>query len=62
MIFGLGTKAKKKPTAAKAVKKSDFTKSKVVTKSSPKSSQANEAAEMLRKMEAKKDAGACPFC
>lgn len=57
MIFGLGSKA-----AKVAVKKSDYTKSKVVTKKSPKSAQANEAAALLKKMDAKKAAGACPFC
>lgn len=60
MIFGLGTK--KKSQARSAVKKSDFTRSRVVTKKTQKSSQANEAAEILRKMEAKKASGACAFC
>ena len=59
MIFGLGSK---KSPAKSPAKKSGITKSKVVTKKTAKSSQANEAAEMLRKMEAKKAAGDCPFC
>ncbi len=59
MIFGLGTK--KSPVKSKTTK-SSITRSKVVTKKTAKSSQANEAAEMLRKMEAKKAAGDCPFC
>ena len=59
MIFGLGSK---KSPAKSPVKKSSITKSKVVTKKTAKSSQANEATEMLRKMEAKKAAGDCPFC
>ena len=58
MVFGLGTK--KKP-AAKA-SKSSVAKSHTVSKKTAKSSQANEATEMLKKMEAKKAAGACPFC
>ena len=47
MPFGLGSKHKtEKPQSDKA----------------NKSAQSNEAAEMLKKMEAKKDAGDCPFC
>ena len=60
MIFGLGSSKKK--TETKSTKKSDYTRSKVVTKKTAQSSQASEAAEMLRKMEAKKAAGDCPFC
>jgi ribosomal protein L35 len=59
MIFGLGTK--KAPKAS--VKKSNgYTKSHKVTKKTPKDSRASEAAEILRKMEAKKNADSCPFC
>lgn len=50
MVFGLGTKHEDKKAKA----------SKTTAKKS--SSQADEAAEMLKKMQAKKDAGACPFC
>ena len=51
MVFGLGTKedeAKK----AKSTKKSKTSKK----------SQSDEAAEILKKMEAKKDDGECAFC
>ena len=50
MTFGLGTKHQDK----RSVKQTE--------KPQGKSAQANEAAEMLKKMQAKKDAGACPFC
>lgn len=60
MIFGLGAKTAKK--AAKKTAGSSLTRSKTVTKKTPRSSQADEAAAMLKKMQAKKDAGACPFC
>jgi hypothetical protein len=50
MVFGLGTKKVHK-------------ESKVSDKvQHATTSQADEAAEMLKKMEAKKDAGDCPFC
>lgn len=49
MPFGLGSKH----TDKKASKKDS---------GSAKNAQANEAAEMLKKMEAKKAAGDCPFC
>jgi hypothetical protein len=51
MVFGLGTKHEEKQA-----KKSKAPSAK------QSSAQANEAAEMLKKMQAKKDAGACPFC
>ncbi len=47
MAFGLGSKHKE----AKAQKSN-----------SKKSAQADEAAEILKKMEAKKDDGECAFC
>ena len=50
MVFGLGTKD--------AVKKD----SKTSKKSKPADAQADEAAEILKKMEAKKDDGECAFC
>ena len=50
MVFGLGTKTKA-PMTTKTSKKS--------TKSS---AQSDEAAEILKKMEAKKDSGECAFC
>lgn len=46
MPFGLGSKLEAKKA----------------TKTSGKNTQANEAAELLKKMEAKKEAGDCPFC
>lgn len=49
MPFGLGSKHADPKTTKKNATDS-------------KSAQANEAAEMLKKMEAKKDAGDCPFC
>jgi len=49
MPFGLGSKHTEKKTLNKDA-------------SSNKSAQANEAAEMLKKMEEKKAAGDCPFC
>jgi hypothetical protein len=52
MVFGLGTKDK----AKKEVK----TSKKAV--SNAKSAQGDEAAEILKKMEAKKDSGECAFC
>lgn len=60
MIFGLGTKSKPQSKS----KKPDSTKSKVVTKKTPKSSQADEAAAFLKKMNqnAKKNSDSCPFC
>ena len=48
MVFGLGTK---KQDEKKTAKKSD-----------KKGSQSDEAAEILKKMEAKKDDGECAFC
>ena len=49
MVFGLGSDKK------------EATKKEV--KSSKKgSSQSDEAAELLKKMQDKKDAGDCPFC
>ena len=47
MVFGLGYKKKEDVTSKKADKKS---------------SQADEAAEILKKMEAKKEDGECAFC
>ena len=49
MVFGLGSKT---------VKKEDTTSKK--TKAA--ASQNDEAAEILKKMEAKKDSGECAFC
>lgn len=49
MPFGLGSSHKEKEV--KASKKSSKSKS-----------QADEAAEILKKMEAKKDDGECAFC
>lgn len=49
MPFGLGSKHKDPKTTKKEA-------------GSNKSAQANEAAEMLKKMEEKKAAGDCPFC
>ncbi len=49
MVFGLGTKKVHKESKSSA-------------NATTTSSQAEEAAEMLKKMEAKKDAGDCPFC
>ncbi len=51
MVFGLGTKKKEEPV------KEDVASAKKVT-----GSQADEAAEILKKMEAKKDSGDCAFC
>lgn len=48
MPFGLGTKHKEVKTSQKG--------------KASKSSQADEAAAMLKKMEDKKAAGDCPFC
>jgi hypothetical protein len=48
MPFGLGSSHKKEVKTSK--------------KSTSKSSQADEAAEILKKMEAKKDSGECAFC
>ena len=46
MPFGLGSKLEAKKAA----------------KTSGKNAQAQEAAALLKKMEAKKEAGDCPFC
>lgn len=46
MPFGLGSKAEEK----------------ISKKKSDSSSQSDEAAEILKKMEAKKDSGDCAFC
>ena len=53
MVFGLGTKdkAKKESKVSKDAKSSN-----------KKSAQGDEAAEILKKMEAKKDSGECAFC
>ena len=51
MVFGLGSKQKNKKSEAKDS-----------NKKSKKSSQSDEAAEILKKMEAKKDDGECAFC
>ena len=48
MVFGIGDKPNDK------VQKDN--------KSSKKSAQSDEAAEILKKMEAKKDDGECAFC
>jgi hypothetical protein len=48
MPFGLGSSHKEDKSSKKATKKS--------------TSQAEEAAEILKKMEAKKDDGECAFC
>jgi hypothetical protein len=56
MVFGLGTKDKLK----KEVKASKNNKS--TAKKSGSMSQGDEAAEILKKMEAKKDSGECAFC
>lgn len=53
-IFGLGNDDDKKPVVKAPVKKAD-----------PKAktgNQSDEAKQLLAKMEAKKDAGDCPFC
>lgn len=47
-VLGLGSDSKKKSDTKKKSKKG--------------SSNQDEAAEILAKMEAKKDAGDCPFC
>ncbi len=52
MVFGLGTKKKEPVKSSK----------KDVKSQSGKSAQANEAAELLKKMEEKKASGDCPFC
>ena len=53
MVFGLGSKDKaQKDTKA----------SKSNTTSAKKSAQSDEAAEILKKMQAKKDSGECAFC
>jgi hypothetical protein len=49
MVFGLGSKTVKK-------------EEKTSKKSKQTSSQSDEAAEILKKMEAKKDSGECAFC
>lgn len=56
MVFGLGTK--KKDTKVSDAKSS----SQKTEKKTSKGSQADEAAEILKKMEAKKDSGDCAFC
>jgi len=53
MVFGLGTKDKAKKEAKTSDKSASTNK---------KSSQGDEAAEILKKMEAKKDSGECAFC
>lgn len=50
MVFGLGTKQ----TKQKEVKAS--------SKAKKSTTQADEAADILKKMEAKKDDGECAFC
>lgn len=52
MVFGLGSKhsAEKPKTSAKSTAKKAG------------GNRSNEAAEILKKMEAKKDAGSCAFC
>ena len=63
MVFGLGTKTKKKPASKKKTTAKGVAKSKKVTAKSKKSSaQADEAAQLLKNMQSKKDAGDCPFC
>lgn len=54
-IFGLGEDEAKK-TAVKAEPKKEDKQAK------PAASQNDEAKAILAKMEAKKDAGDCPFC
>jgi hypothetical protein len=49
MVFGLGTKNVQKDEKSSSKKKQS-------------SSQADEAAEILKNMDAKKDSGDCPFC
>jgi hypothetical protein len=53
MVFGLGTKDKAKKEVNTSIK---------AVSTSKKSSQGDEAAEILKKMEAKKDSGECAFC
>lgn len=49
MVFGLGSKSvKKEESSSKKTKASG--------------AQSDEAAEILKKMEAKKDSGECAFC
>lgn len=55
MVFGLGTKDKAK-------KEAKVSKNATTNKKSASSSQGDEAAEILKKMEAKKDSGECAFC
>ena len=62
-IFGLGSSAKKpvaKKAAAKAPAKAKA--GKTASKTKAKGGNANEAKAMLAKMQAKSDAGDCPFC
>lgn len=56
-IFGLGDSAVKD-----APKKSKKTASKKSKKDDADTSNEDEAKALLEKMEAKKDAGECPFC
>lgn len=66
-IFGLGDSAvktapkqKQSRTSKRAKAAEDHTKA--VKKTTKSSSQEDEAKALLEKMEAKKDAGECPFC
>lgn len=56
MVFGLG----KKTEDTKQVSKKNTANKTIV--SAKTTSQADEAAELLKKMEEKKAAGDCPFC
>jgi hypothetical protein len=58
-IFGLGSSVKKKPAAKKPAAKS-AAKGKAKAKSAGGNN--SEAKAMLAKMQAKSDAGDCPFC
>ena len=59
-IFGLGSSVKKKPAAKKPAAKSSA-KGKAKGTKAAKGGNA-EAKAMLAKMQAKSDAGDCPFC
>lgn len=56
-IFGLGSSVKKKPVAKKPAAKST-----AKSKTKAKGGNNDEAKAMLAKMQAKSDAGDCPFC
>lgn len=65
-IFGLGSSVKKPVAKAKAKSTSKAVKAKASTKAKSgkagKAGNSDEAKAMLAKMQAKSDAGDCPFC